>query len=676
VLYKKVSFKKLIPLAYISHKFSIRSDIILPPQDSSGRKRKKKKTHSSMVADEASPFETSEMLAAFLASTPLLSESWRLCTTVAATAPRSFVTEQSGGVAYVAFPGVEMAAESDSRWRNLVPLESIGDVPLFSARRSNKEGDEPVMVHAGMLNLFLSLFDPFQNQMLAIMGNSNTKSIVITGHSIGGATASLCALWLLSYLHHISSSMSVSVLCITFGSPLLGNGSFSRAILRERWGGNFCHVVSKHDIMPRLLFAPITPCTAQLNFLLQFWQLSMTVPGFGKLAVPVSDQQKELFTSVMSSLDAATQDGEGSAPILFHPFGCYLFVSSEGAVSMDSSTAVIKMMHLMFASGSPASSIEDHLKYGDYVEKLSLQFLNQKNCMQGNTPYSSYEAGLELAVQSLGLENQESAIEPAKECLEMTRRMGPSPTTNAAYLALTLSKVVPYRTEIEWYKAWCDQQVDQMGYYDLFKRRRSTSKMAMKVNMNRHKLARFWNNVIDMWERNELPHDLAVRAKWVNASHSYKLLVEPLDIAEYYGKGMDTTKGHYIQHGRERRYEIFDRWWKDGMAEENSARRSKFASLTQDSCFWARVEEAREWLNSVRSENDTSKVAVLWDSIEKFEKYAMELIDNKEVSLDVLAKNSSYSIWVEDLRGLRELRAKVKWFPHHFNPFLDGEVIP
>ncbi|ESW09760.1 hypothetical protein PHAVU_009G154000 [Phaseolus vulgaris] len=607
-----------------------------------------------MVVDEASPFETSEMLATFLASTPLLSESWRLCTAVAASAPRSFVIEQGvGGVMYVAFPGMEMAA-TDSSWRALEPLASIGDVTLFSARR-NKE-DDPVMVHAGMLKLFSTFFDSFQNQMLALMGNSNTKTIVITGHSIGGATASLSALWLLSYLHHISCSTSVSVLCITFGSPMLGNDSFSRAILKERWGGNFCHVVSKHDIMPRLLFAPTTPYTAQLNLLLQFWQQSTTAPGFGKLAVPVSDQQQELFNVVMSCLDAATQDGEGSTPILFHPFGSYLFVSSEGAVSVDSSTAVIKMMHLMFASGSPACSIEDHLKYGDYVKKLSLQFLSHKNSMQGNIPDSSYEAGLELAVQSLGLAKQDSA----KECLKLTRRMGPSPTMNAAMLPIKLSKVVPYRTEIELYKSWCDQQVDQMGYYDLFKRRRNSSKkMAMKINMNRHKLARFWNDVIEMWERNELPHDLALREKWVNASHFYKLLVEPLDIGEYYGKGMHRTKGHYILHGREKRYEVFDRWWKDGMAaaaaEENNERRTKFASLTQDSCFWARVEEATNWLNSVRSESDTTKLAVLWDNIEKFEKYAVELINNKEVSEDVLAKNSSYSTWVEDLKGLREL---------------------
>lgn len=107
------------------------------------------------------------MLATFLTSTPLLSESWQLCTTAAAAAPRSFVTEQrGGGVVYVAFPGVEMvAASTDSSWRNFVALDSIGDMPLFSARRLNKEGDEPVMVHAGMLNLLSTFFEPFQKQV-------------------------------------------------------------------------------------------------------------------------------------------------------------------------------------------------------------------------------------------------------------------------------------------------------------------------------------------------------------------------------------------------------------------------------------------------------------------------------------------------------------------------------
>ncbi|CAL0305260.1 unnamed protein product [Lupinus luteus] len=629
------------------------------------------------MVSQASSFETSEVLATCLASTPLLSESWRLCSVANATAPWSFVTEQSGGgggTVYVAFSSAQMMANGwECSWRNMTQLENMGELPRFWCHR-NKEVEEPVMVHQGILDLFLSFSNSFQHQIMAIIGNGNTKSIVVTGHSIGGAIASLCTLWLLSYLQHISSSLSL--LCITFGSPLLGNKSFSNAILKQKWATNFCHIVSNHDIMPRLLFAPTIPHTSQLNHLLQFWQLSMTSPCFGKLAVQVSENEKaELFNSVMSYLHAATQDGEGCESFLFHPFGSYLFVSEDGALCVDSPIIVIKMMHLTFATSSPDSSIEDHLKYGEYVNKLSLQFLVQRNSMQVSISESSYEAGLEFAVQSAGIANQDSAIEPAKECLKIARRIGPSPTQNVAHLAVTLSKVVPYRAEIEWYKAWCDDQSDEMGYYDMFKRRGS-SKRGMKVNMNRHKLARFWDKVINMLETNELPGDFERIPKWYNASQFYKLLVEPLDIAEYYGKEMDRAKGHYIKHGRDRRYKIFDRWWKERVdtREENNGR-SKFASLTQDSCFWARVEEAREWLNNVRSECDTRELAVLWGNIENFENYAMKLVENKEVSQDVLAKNSSYSMWLEDLREMRELNANVE-IASTLYPFSGGEVVP
>ncbi|XP_054807431.1 lipase-like PAD4 isoform X2 [Prosopis cineraria] len=515
-------------------------------------------------------------------------------------------------------------------------------------------------------------------KMMAIMGNSEAKSIIITGHSLGGAIASLCTIWLLSYLQSISSSMSV--LCITYGSPLLGNESFSRAILKERWGGNFCHVVSKHDIMPRLLFAPIILLNSQICSLLQFWQFSMTYPDLGNFGVQISDQEKaDLLTFVMTYLNnAASQDGEGSLPVLFHPFGSYFFVSDEGAVCVDGTATVIKMMHLMLGTSSPAECIKDHLKYGDYVNKLSLQSLNHKNSMQVNVPDSSYEAGLELALQSSGITSQDPAALPFKQCLRSARRKGLTPTLNAANLAVRLSKFVPYRAEIEWYKAWCDKSDDELGYYDSFKRRGSTTtKRDMKVNMNRHKLARFWNNVIEMLENNELPRDFNKRSKWVNTAHSYQLLVEPLDIAEYYGKEMHKTKGHYLEHGRERRYKIFDKWWREKEATmEETNERSKFASLTQDSCFWAKVEEARDWLSRVRSERDVNKQVLLWQNIEMFEKYAIELIESKAVSEDVLAKNSSYSSWVEELREVRELNSKNRTFPNPFTRFLDGEVVP
>ncbi|PRQ49497.1 putative carboxylesterase [Rosa chinensis] len=600
---------------------------------------------------EASPFESSELVASFLASTPLLSESWRLCSVANASAPLGFVSERIGDVGYFAFSACNEGA---------------------------------VMVHAGLLNLFLFFRSSraFQDQMLALINGS--KSIVITGHSIGGTTASLCALWILCYLQSVSSTLSV--LCITFGSPLLGNASLSRAILRERWGGNFCHVVSKYDIMPRLLFAPLESCTRQLHFLLQYWQMSMSAssPGnFGQSPVlQLGEEEKaQLFSfishsNLLVSSVAQAEAREEKANSLYWPFGNYVFCSQEGAICVENAASVIEMMHLMFMTGNPSCCIDDHLKYGHYVGKISSQFLSKKSFLQGEViPESSYEAGVELALQSSGISKQEPAARPAEDCLKKARGMRHmrTPSLNAANLAIRLSKVVPYRAQIEWYMASCDKSDEQLGYYDSFKQRGS-SKRDHKVNMNRLLLAGFWNDVLRMLENNELPHDFHKRSKWVNTSHSYKLLVEPLDIAEYYRSGTHRIKGHYLKHGRERRFEIFDRWWgqREVGPEENTSMRSKFAGLTQDSCFWAKVEEATEWLANVRSESDARKLALLWENINNFERYATRLVDCKEVSKDVVAKNSSYSKWVEELRELKSQMQQI----HPQFPRFNGELFP
>ncbi|ONI14341.1 hypothetical protein PRUPE_4G276500 [Prunus persica] len=611
---------------------------------------------------EASPFESSEMVASFLASTPLLSEAWKLCSvanTAAAAPYGGFVPHQIGDVCYFAFssngimtsslspsPSSSEEEEYSRCSRNLVALGSAGH-GLFSPLTNNNGEEEAVMVHAGLLNLFLGCFQAVQNQMVEVTKNS--KSIVITGHSIGGTTASLCALWLLSYLQSVSSSHSV--LCITFGSPLLGNESLSRAILRERWGGNFCHVVSKYDIMPRLLFAPLASCTTQLHLLMQHW----TAPQFGNLGVQLGDEANlaELFLFVAAHLQVASEAGEERATSSYCPFGNYLFCSQEGALCVDNAASVIKMMYLTFIAGNPSCCIEDHLKYGEYVGKFCSQFLNKRSFMQGELPQSSWDAGVALALQSLGISGQESASEPAKECLKIARRLGRTPNLKCADLAVRLSRITPYRAEIEWYKGSCDKSDEKLGYYDAFKQR-GTSKRGHKVNMNRHKLAAFWNGVIEMLDKNELPHDFHRRAKWVNASQFYILLVEPLEIAEYYRSNMHLVKGHYLKHGRERRFEIFDRWWREKRVnEEKNSKRIKFAGLTQDSCFWAKVEEARECVAHARSESDASKQALLWDSINKFEMYAARLVERKEVSEDVVAKNSSYQKLLEELTELR-----------------------
>ncbi|KAK4780303.1 hypothetical protein SAY87_016409 [Trapa incisa] len=603
-------------------------------------------------------FETSEMLASFLASTPILSDAWRLCSHANAAAPGGFVTEVAGGVGYLAFSAVQEAGSAYGTTKgSMVRLDAVGN-GLFSALNIQGKDDEateemPAMVHAGFLQLFMGFRENanFQNQMSILLeSGSNCRSIVITGHSIGAALAALTSLWLLCHF----PSIQVPVLCITFGSPLIGNAPLSRAILRQRWGGSFCHVVSKYDILPRLLFA--TP-SAGLPFLLHVCH-SGSIPDQG------------LFSLVLSSTEKAAEaidqqlEGDGSC---FTPFGTYLFCCEEGGICLDNGASVVKMMHLLFSRSSPRQTAEDHFRYGEYIRRLCFQFL--KRGLQGRqedamlNESSSYNVGVSLALQSSGIDADEMVSGPVIDCLAAARQSGCTRNLNVTQLAIRLSKISPNKAQIEWYKSTCEASPERLGYYDTFKQMRTT-KREHAVNMSRVSLAAFWNGVIAMWERNELPHDFDRMAKWIYAANSYRLLVEPLDIADYYRTEQHLERGHYMEGGRERRYRIFEQWLKEKEARKRrSRRRSGFAALTQDSCFWARVEEAKQWSEAARSgQGDPAKLRPVLERIYEFERHATGLIDNREVSVDVLAENSSYSKWLQEWTALKPWFQKLNGY--------------
>ncbi|KAG7565409.1 Alpha/Beta hydrolase fold [Arabidopsis suecica] len=380
------------------------------------------------------------------------------------------------------------------------------------------------------------------------------------------------------------------VFCITFGSPLLGNQSLSTSISRSRLAHNFCHVVSIHDLVPRSSNE-------------QFW-----------------------------------------------PFGTYLFCSDNGGVCLDNADSVRRMFNILNATGTP--NIEEHQRYGHYVFTLSHMFLKSRSFLGGNIPDNSYQAGVALAVEALGFSNDDTSGVLVKECIETTTRIVRAPILRSAELANDLASVLPARLEIQWYKDRCDASEEQLGYYDFFKR--YSLKRDYKVNMSRKRLAQFWDKVVKMVETNELPFDFHLGKKWVYASQFYQLLTEPLDIANFYKNRDIKSGGHYLDQGnRPKRYEVIDQWQK-GVAKPDKCERSIYTSTTQDTCFWAKLEEVKEYLDEVIKESsDAQRRSLLLEKILRFESYANTLVKKKEVSVDVLAKNSSYSVWVGNLREFK-----------------------
>ena len=85
------------------------------------------------------------------------------------------------------------------------------------------------------------------------MQMTNSKPLIITGNSLGGSVASLFTLSLLEKFNFLTTKRP---LCITFGSPLIGDEDLQEAISKyAAWNSCFLHVVSDQDPVPRVLIS-------------------------------------------------------------------------------------------------------------------------------------------------------------------------------------------------------------------------------------------------------------------------------------------------------------------------------------------------------------------------------------------------------------------------------------
>lgn len=73
----------------------------------------------------------------------------------------------------------------------------------------------------------------------------------------------------------------------------------------------------------------------------------------------------------------------------------------------------------------------------------------------------------------------------------------------------------------------------------------------------------------------------------------------------------------------------------------------------------------------VVGEGDAGRQSALVEKIERFEEYARGMIEKMEVSVDVLAKNSSYSLFRQEWG---ELKAQMQLKSTHSTRFQDGMV--
>lgn len=197
----------------------------------------------------------------------------------------------------------------------------------------------------------------YVNAFLMQLGPSTT--LIITGQSLGGSVASLFTLWL---LENIPESTINLPLCITFGSPLVGNHGLRQAILNRSWHSRFLHIVSNHDFLPRL------------------------------------------FISSNSAISINTE--AASSTSLYKPFGTFLMCSESGCACFEDPDSVLELMTALGRNpGSrEGSQVVKNVDYGEILEHLKSGMYVSKGVSQlhGSSP-SALRAGLGLQLEAIGV---------------------------------------------------------------------------------------------------------------------------------------------------------------------------------------------------------------------------------------------------------------------------------
>ncbi|KAL8118276.1 protein EDS1B-like [Apium graveolens] len=421
------------------------------------------------------------------------------------------------------------------------------------------------------------------------------KQIVFAGHSSGGPIAIFATLWFLENANQTEGDQ-IPFRCLTFGSPLTGDKIFGHAIKRENWSRNFTHFVMKHDIVPRILLAPVTHIEGELQKVLNIFKNY-------KPAIHPNDllQAQVLFREVMknassvASYDASTLMGcpnmllETLSTYIelspYKPFGKYIFCSGNGKlVVVENSNAVLQMLFYSSQLDSEAQDVEialkslhEHMSYEKGLqESLTIKNLICLNHLQ-NLPLSSVGDTLnkdstEMALSDLGLNAR------ARLCLRAAGEFEDQKKKNESSIDKYEVTIAEGLKEIEAYQIECEGC--NMNYYDTFKLQDNT--IDFKANIKRIELSGIWDEIIDLVQNYELPDEFESRQNWIMLGTQFRQLVEPLDIANYYRHSKNES-GTYMKKGRPRRYKFTQRW-------SEHASKTEFRSISSSS-FWAEVEE-------------------------------------------------------------------------------------
>ncbi|KAK6796955.1 hypothetical protein RDI58_004656 [Solanum bulbocastanum] len=450
--------------------------------------------------------------------------------------------------------------------------------------------------HFSVNKAAITLFASILNELSALKEKlGNASPLIITGVSLGGSVASLFTLWLLK-------DNNKRPTCITFGSPLLGDCGLQQAISeRPSWNSSFLHVVSNQDPIPRSLISP---------------------------------------TNVFA----------GSIPqsCIYNPFGMFLLCSDSDCSCFEEPESVLDIMMEMNLNSQQQDNCFLPFNYEQVLERLKHKLIFKGASQLFHFSVDQLQAGIDLQLEAIGIGGrQTSSMNPLRT--KVKKRVEESFAKKRSVIdpGKKLNKMKEAMAWLEWYMKVTR---NEGGYVDSYKRSDFRSRDAVKsrqeIVKHQRVLNKYWKTKVAEVEEMPQSEKAAFRTRWLYAGTNYRRMVEPLDIAEYYMKSGNID---YVNLGRSEHYKKLEEWRKEDNPSGSGNNRRKSVCLTEDSCFWAYVEEAI--INSKRlRQGSLEEKEYAREYLVNFGEYVMNMIRSYSVSSEIFHPHSSFMKWWKDYR--------------------------
>nr|XP_048327100.1 senescence-associated carboxylesterase 101-like [Ziziphus jujuba var. spinosa] len=478
--------------------------------------------------------------------------------------------------------------------------------PVFEFLCSKK--NPTFAINKATIFLFASYHDKLlqlKNQLCQV---SKDTPLIITGHSLGGSIASLFTLWMLDSMDLTKTKRP---LCITFGSPLLGDSSLQKAIFQyQTWNSCFLHVVTSLDPVPRIFMHHI----------------------------PV--HQKGVYK----------------------PFGTFLICSESGSACFEDPDSILELLVATASYGAQSQNPYESVPlvdYGRVVENLFNRTFLLDTIELPDWAAQPFEAGIIRQLRAIGVALSQHQQQQKINIINLVNREKRVISKKSFNPSKKLNDMKINMAYLEWYKKWSKDQ--KTGYYDVYKKK--LNEWDIKVEGFKKDLTNYWIDMVKEVENKPQKEGAAFRTRWLFGGTNYRRMVEPLDIAEYYKE----KKPNYETQGRSDHYIKLEEWQKEEKKSEsnpNNLKREKVSSiLTIDSCFWAKVEEAIILCNLLKTEKFGAEEKV--NKLKDFENHVWGLLTNYEVSPEIFLPESSFMKWWKDWKTYKRTLGSSFTSPLH-----------